>query len=413
MRQPWCPDSDAAESGRDKKAWSHGLTARLSLANRHVGSGPLKVICVMGTRPEAIKMAPVVRALRARGMEAPVLATAQHLGLLEQMLATFGLEPAWNLNAMALDQTPASLTGILVPGLEGIFRTAQPDAVLAQGDTTTVFCAALAAFYAGIPFGHVEAGLRSGNLAAPFPEEGLRRLTTVLAQWHFAPTERAGAALRREGVNAAQIHVVGNTVIDALLAMAARTDLPVLPIRPLAAHERLVLVTLHRRENFGEPLQAIFSALRTFALRHPEARLLFPVHPNPNVKGPAEASLGAVSNIHLTEPLDYPTLVTALKQAYLVLTDSGGLQEEAPALGKPVLVFRDITERPEAIDAGGARLVGGSGEGFLALTESLWDDPVAYGRMASPRFPFGPEGASARIADLLAGSSGIQSLRNA
>jgi UDP-N-acetylglucosamine 2-epimerase (non-hydrolysing) len=273
--------------------------------------------------------------------------------------------------------------------------------VLAQGDTTTVFCTALAAFYAGIPFGHVEAGLRSGDLAAPFPEEGMRRLTTVLTKWHFAPTERAKAALLREGVSESDIHVVGNPVIDALLQMAARKDLPALPIRPLDSQERLVLVTLHRRENFGKPLEAIFSALRTFAQRHPEARILYPVHPNPSVKGPAETILGGVPNIHLVAPLDYPTMVTALKQSYLVLTDSGGLQEEAPALGKPVLVFRGVTERPEAVDAGGVRLVGGRGEGFFTLAEELWNHPAVYGRIAIPRFPFGRGDSAILIASIL------------
>ena len=362
------------------------------------------MICVIGTRPEAIKMAPVVLALRGLGFDAPVLATAQHRGLLDQMLGNFGLEPTWDLDVMAPDQTLASLTGALVPALDRIFRDTQPTAILAQGDTTTVFCSALAAFYAGIPFGHVEAGLRSGDLAAPFPEEGMRRLTTVLTKWHFAPTAKAKAALLKEGVAPSGIHVVGNPVIDALLGMAARTDLPTLPIGPLQAHERLVMVTLHRRERFGEPLQKAFSALRTFAQRHPEARLLYPVHPNPNVKGPAEACLGGLPNIHLVEPLDYPTMVAALKQCFFVLTDSGGLQEEGPALGKPVLVFREVTERPEAVEAGGVILVGGSGERFPASAEALWTDPAAYGRMATPRFPFGQGDAGDQIARLLAGS---------
>lgn len=362
----------------------------------------MKVICVIGTRPEAIKMAPVVRALLARGIEAPILATAQHRGMLDQMLATFGLEPTWDLDAMSPDQTLASLTGTLIPALDKIFRDYRPDATLAQGDTTTVFCAALASFYAGIPFGHVEAGLRSGDLSAPFPEEGMRRLTAVLTKWHFAPTETAKSALLKEGVAEVGIHVVGNTVIDALLGMADRTDLPALPIRALESNERLVLVTLHRRESFGTPLQSIFTALKTFARRHPEARLLYPVHPNPNVKGPAESILGGLPNIQLTDPLDYPTLVAALKQSYFVLTDSGGLQEEAPALGKPVLVFRDVTERPEAVLAGGARLVGGSGEGFLEMSEALWSNPSAYDGMAIPRFPFGRGDAAIQIASILA-----------
>ena len=362
----------------------------------------MKAICVIGTRPEAIKMSPVVQALRGLGIDAPILATAQHRGMLDQMLATFGLEPAWDLDAMSPDQSLASLTATLVPALDRIFREARPDIVLAQGDTTTVFCAALAAFYVGVPFAHVEAGLRSGDLSAPYPEEGMRRLTAVLTRWHFAPTETAKAALLKEAIAAAGIFVVGNTVIDALLGTAARKDLPDLPIRALEPHERLVLVTLHRRESFGRPLEVVFGAIKAFAQRHPEARILYPVHPNPNVKGLAESILGNAPNIHLSAPLDYPTMVAALKQSYLVLTDSGGLQEEAPALGKPVLVFRDVTERPEAVLAGGASLVGGSGEGFQQLSEALWSNPAFYAEMATPRFPFGHGDAALQIATILA-----------
>lgn len=361
----------------------------------------MSIICVVGTRPEVIKMAPVVRALRGQGIDAPVLATAQHRGMLDQMLSTFGLEPTWDLDAMSPNQTLATLTGSLVPSLEKIFIEAKPAAVLAQGDTTTVFCSALAAYYSGTPFGHVEAGLRSGDLQAPFPEEGMRRLTAVLAKWHFAPTECARAALQMEGVPDSHIHVVGNTVIDAVLDMASQNDLPNLPIPPLNPQERLVLVTLHRRENFGAPLAAVLEALRTFAEGHPEARLLYPVHPNPNVKGPAESILGNIPNIHLVPPMDYPVLVSALKQSYLVLTDSGGLQEEGPALGKPVLVCRDVTERPEAVQAGGARLVGTDSDRILSALACLWDNPEAYGAMATPRFPFGTGDAARQIADSL------------
>lgn len=346
-------------------------------------------------------MAPVVHALRKQGVEAPILATAQHRGLLDQMLAVFGLEPQWDLDAMKPDQTLATLTGTLVPALDQVFREAAPHAVLAQGDTTTVFCSALAAFYAGIPFGHVEAGLRSGNLLAPFPEEGMRRLSAVLSRWHFAPTEMSQKALLREGYPESSIHVVGNTVIDALLSTAARRDLPTLPIPPLQPGERLVLVTLHRREIFGEPLRQALHAIRDFAHRHPEARLLYPIHPNPHVKGPASEILGGLPNVQLMEPLDYPTLVSVLKQAYLVLTDSGGLQEEAPALGKPVLVFRDVTERPEAVEAGGVILVGTDPDLIRRETDRLWSDPVAYRRMAQPRFPYGDGSSSSRIAEIL------------
>jgi UDP-N-acetylglucosamine 2-epimerase (non-hydrolysing) len=361
-----------------------------------------RVICVIGTRPEVIKMAPVVRALRARGFEARILATAQHRGMLDQMLAAFGLAPDWDLDAMQPGQTPASLTGRLVPAIDGILRAQGANAVLAQGDTTTVFCAALSAFYAQVPFGHVEAGLRSGDLAAPFPEEGMRRLSAVVARWHFAPTETSRQALLKEGFERAAIHVVGNPVIDALLEIASRRPAWPEVVRPLAAGERLVLVTLHRRESFGEPLRRILGALRDFAQRHPDARLVYPVHPNPQVQGPAREILTGLANADLVEPLDYPQLVALLQASHLVLTDSGGLQEEAPALGKPVLVFREVTERPEAVEAGGVRLVGSSPEAFLREAEPLWTDDRAYRAMAQPRFPYGDGTAGARIAAILA-----------
>ena len=362
---------------------------------------PPKILSIVGTRPEVIKMAPVIQALRAQGLDAPILVTGQHRELLDQMLQAFDLQADWDLDLMRPNQDLATLTGHLIPGIARILKEAKPAVVLAQGDTSTVFCAALAAYYEGIPFGHVEAGLRSGDLRSPFPEEGNRRLAGVLARWHFAPTATAREALLREGSSPSQIHVVGNTVIDALLQMATRPALPWPNIPPLEAHERLVLVTLHRRENFGQPLQTILESLRAFALGHPEARLLYPVHPNPNVKGPAETVLGGLPNVHLVAPLDYPTLVNVLKQAFLVLTDSGGLQEEAPALGKPVLVFRDVTERPEAVEAGGVRLVGSDPQRFHGEIERLWNDQQAYLDMAQPRFPYGNGDASRQIAKIL------------
>jgi len=362
----------------------------------------LKILCVMGTRPEVIKMAPVVKALRARGIDAPILATAQHRGLLDQMLEAFCLKSEWDLDVMKPNQELATLTGALIPRLNEVFKEARPNAVLSQGDTTTVFCSALAAFYAGIPFGHVEAGLRSGDLSSPFPEEGMRRLSAVLARWHFAPTEHSARLLRREAHPAQRIHVVGNTVIDALLSVANSENLPWPPyLRPLGTDERLVLVTLHRRENFGEPLQRILTALRTFAINHPEARFVYPVHPNPNVHGPAHQILQGLTNVDLVEPLDYPVLVRLMREAFLILTDSGGIQEEAPALGKPVLVFRDVTERPEAVEAGGVRLVGSDPERFMTLAEHLWSDPAAYDAMARPRFPYGDGHSSMRIVDIM------------
>ncbi len=361
-----------------------------------------RIICVVGTRPEAIKMAPVIKTLRQKGFDALILATAQHRGMLDQMFESFDLRPDWDLDAMTPNQTLASLTGTLVPALDKVLRESHADAVLAQGDTTTVFCAALAAFYAQIPFGHVEAGLRSGDLWAPFPEEANRRLSGVLSRWHFTPTETSRAALAREGYPDDQILVVGNTVIDALLETAHKPDLPwPAKVPALGPGEWLVLVTLHRRENFGEPIERILGSLKAFSMRHPEARIVYPVHPNPNVSGPANRVLGGLPNVHLIEPQDYPVLVGLMRSSHMVFTDSGGIQEEAPALGKPVLVFRDVTERPEAVAAGGVLLVGSDPARFEASAEALWAGGEMYEAMAQPRFPYGDGHASARIAEIL------------
>ena len=361
-----------------------------------------RVLCVIGTRPEVIKMAPVVQALARAGLEARILATAQHRGMLDQMMASFGLRADWDLDAMRPGQTLPDLTGRLVPGLADTLQAAGADAVLAQGDTTTVFCAALAAYYLDLPFGHVEAGLRSGDLRSPFPEEGMRRLVAPLTRWHFAPAETARRALLREGIPDIGLHVVGNTVIDALLDTVARPDLaPPRSVQALAPGERRVLVTLHRRENFGAPLERILDSLQRFARRHPTARLTYPVHPNPRVQGPARAHLEGLPNVDLIEPLDYPELVALMQEAYLVFTDSGGIQEEAPAIGRPVLVFREVTERPEAVEAGGVRLVGSDPRLFDAEVERLWNDDGAYAEMARPRFPYGDGHAAEKIVAVL------------
>lgn len=363
-----------------------------------------RIICVIGTRPEAIKMAPVVTALRRSGIDAPILATAQHRHLLDQVLSTFDLSAEWDLDAMTPRQGLSALLAKILPKIDDVVRSSDAAAVLAQGDTTTVLAAALAAFHAGVSFGHVEAGLRSGSLAAPFPEEGNRRLAGVIARWHFAPTETAAVALRREGTKEQHIHVVGNSVIDALLGLSERSDLPwpARVPRPDPA-KRLVLVTLHRRENFGAPIKTIMGSLRKFAQRHPEADLVYPVHPNPNVLEPAQAILGGLPNVHLIDPVEYPEMVNLLRNAYVVFTDSGGLQEEAPALGKPVLVFREVTERPEAVAAGGVKLVGSDPEAFRAEAEILWHGGERYAAMALPRFPYGDGRASERIASILGG----------
>lgn len=362
----------------------------------------MKVICIIGTRPEAIKMAPVVKALRAMGVEAPILATAQHRQLLDQVLSVFDLQTDWDLDAMKPNQNLSELLGRLLPELDRVVRGSGPDAILAQGDTTTVLAASIAAFHTGIPFGHVEAGLRSGDLQSPFPEEGNRRLASVLARWHFAPTAGSAQALRAEGIPEERIHIVGNTVVDALLEVSNRPCLPwPIGVPTLAEGAKCALVTLHRRESFGEPMKAILNGLKEFAENHQGDIFIYPVHPNPNVREVAHLILGGVANFHLVEPMDYPTIVNVLRQAYAVFTDSGGLQEESPFLGKPVLVFREVTERPEAVSVGGAILVGADPVKFLAAAGRLWDDPAHYSEMAVPRFPYGDGHSAGRIAEIL------------
>ena len=363
---------------------------------------PTRIICIIGTRPEAIKMAPVVRALREGGFDAPILATAQHRDLLDQVLSAFDLTAQWDLNAMTPNQGLSELIARILPQIEQVIRQSRAAAVLAQGDTTTVVAAALAAFHARVPFGHVEAGLRSGSLDAPFPEEGNRRLTSVLTRWHFAPTEISRRALLAENVPQEAIYVVGNSVIDALLGIADRPTLPWPEGAPKPiANRRMVLVTLHRRENFGAPFDAIFRSLKEFALRHPDADLVYPVHPNPNVMEPARTILAGLPNVHLISPVQYPAMINLLRHAYMVFTDSGGLQEEAPALGIPVLVFRGVTERPEAVSAGGVRLVGADPVRFRNEAEALWHSQDHYSTMARPRFPYGDGTTSQRIASIL------------
>lgn len=364
-------------------------------------------LCVMGTRPEAIKMAPVVRALRARGFHAPIVATAQHRHLLDQVLGTFNLKADWDLDSMRPNQNLSVLMGRMLPELERLILDCHADVVLAQGDTTTVAATAIAALHARVPFAHVEAGLRSGDLNAPFPEEANRRLTSAITRFHFAPTQVSVNALRREGIESDTIHLVGNTVIDALLETAARPDLPWPEgTKPLGEGERLALVTLHRRENFGDPLRRILGGLRAFSEAHPETRLIYPVHPNPNVCGPAKEILGHLPNVALIEPVEYTVMVGLMRSSYALFTDSGGIQEEGPALGKPVLVFRDITERPESVSAGAALLVGSDPNVFLEKAEALWSCETLYLKMAQPRFPYGDGTASRQIAEILAHTLG-------
>jgi UDP-N-acetylglucosamine 2-epimerase (non-hydrolysing) len=365
---------------------------------------PHRVLVVVGTRPEAIKMAPVVAALRGRApeLETRVCFTGQHSALVDQVLETFDLKPDDDLGIMREGQSLYDVIHDALDGLRDVTRSCRPEVILVQGDTATVFVGSLVAFLEGVKVGHVEAGLRSHDKWAPFPEEVFRRLADVLADYYFAPTVRAREALVREGVPPGRVYLTGNTVVDALLSVAD-TDRPVRDpalARVLGGDRRLVLVTAHRRESFGEPLREVFGALRSLADAVPDVEVVYPVHPNPNVRAPAAELLSGHARIHLTEPLDYLDMVSALRGAALILTDSGGIQEEAPTFGTPVLVLREVTERPEGVEAGVAELVGTGGERVreraLAILRA---DPVSRG--VRPPNPYGDGKAAERIADIL------------
>lgn len=358
-----------------------------------------KILCVVGTRPEAIKLAPVILKLKGEPwVEVRVLATAQHRHMLDQVLAFFNIEPDIDLDIMRPNQALTTLTARLLLDMDDVLLAEKPDVVLVQGDTTTVMAVALACFYHRIPIGHVEAGLRTWDMQNPFPEEANRVIAGKLARWHFAPTDGSRQNLLREGVPDSEIILTGNTVIDALLMTAAK-DLEI-GIK-LDANKRLVLITSHRRENFGEPFRNICKALQTLAERNQDVQFLYPVHPNPNVKDVAQDMLGNCPNIHLCEPLDYAPFVAAMKRAYLIISDSGGVQEEAPALGKPVLVLRDETERPEAVDLGVVKLVGPNYDRIVNEAQRLLDDEFAYREMARGVSPYGDGRAAERIVKTL------------
>jgi UDP-N-acetylglucosamine 2-epimerase (non-hydrolysing) len=361
-----------------------------------------RILVAIGTRPEAVKMAPVVHALkREPWADVRVLATAQHRHLLDQMLEVFDIRPDVDLDIMQPGQSLSALTARLLERLDDVLAQEEPDAVLVQGDTTTVMAVAMAAFYRDIPVGHVEAGLRTGDLRHPFPEEMNRVVAGRLARWHFAPTAQARHNLLQERFDPASVYVTGNTVIDALLWMAENRSLPS-PVVP--AGKRLVLVTAHRRENFGAPFEAVCEAIRDLADAHPDIHVLYPVHPNPNIVGPARRLLGGHPRVSLCDPLDYPAFVGAMKSASLILTDSGGVQEEAPALRKPVLVLRHETERPEAVDAGVVKLVGPDRSAIVREASRLLDDPAAYAAMATGASPYGDGHAAGRIVAILRGA---------
>lgn len=374
----------------------------ISILSGHVSEkghndGKIRVLVVYGTRPEAIKMAPVVTALQARGdrFETVVCNAAQHREMVEQVQELLGLVPDLDLDLMRPNQRLNELTARVVEAMDGVLERERPDWLLVQGDTTTAMGAALAAFHRGVPVGHVEAGLRTGDLTRPFPEEANRRLIDVIAGALFAPTERARDALLAEGIDAQRVFLTGNTVVDALQSVAASLG--------EVAREDEVLITVHRRESFGEPIRGVFQAIAELAERFPHLRWVYPVHRNPQVREPARAMLGGIANIELHDPFDYRELVRRLMRARCVLTDSGGIQEEAPTFGTPVLVLRERTERPEGVEAGVARLVGVDRRGIVAAVDELLTDSADRESTAAAVNPYGDGRAGERIAAILAG----------
>lgn len=373
----------------------------------------LKVITVFGTRPEAIKMAPLVKELKRHQpeIECKVAVTAQHREMLDQVLALFAIEPDYDLNVMRKRQSLFDITDRVLLGLQEILQSEKPDLVLVHGDTSTTFVAALAAFYLQIPVGHVEAGLRTYDKFSPFPEEINRQLTGVLADLHFAPTEQAQKNLLREGVAKENIYVTGNTVIDALLVTVHPDyvfDEPILSDLP-GDGQRILLVTTHRRENLGEPLREVYGALRTVIECYPDVAVVFPVHKNPLVRNVVAEELGGLERVHLIEPLDYQPFVNLINRSYVVLSDSGGLQEEAPSLGKPVLVLRNTTERPEAVGAGTVRLVGTDKETITEELIRLLERQTEYEKMANAVNPYGDGQAAIRIVQAIKHRYGLRS----
>jgi UDP-N-acetylglucosamine 2-epimerase (non-hydrolysing) len=370
----------------------------------------LEIWVVLGTRPEAIKMAPVIRALRQHpgAFRCRVVVTAQHRDMLDQVMRAFALVPDCDLDIMTEDQDLIDITSRVLTGLRRCFALERPDLVLVHGDTTTTLAAALASFYHRIPVGHVEAGLRTRQHDSPFPEEMNRHLTGVLARVHFAPTAGACRNLLAEGVPRADIVIAGNTAIDAVLLRLAELGPAPIGAPTFASNRRGILVTAHRRENFGEGIKNICEALREIALLHPDVHVIYPVHQNPNVRGPAHRILGDVPGVSLLPPLDYDAFIRLMAEAELILTDSGGIQEEAPSLGKPVLVLREVTERPEAIEAGTGKLVGARRESIVQTTLRLLEDREEYLRMARAVNPYGDGHAAERIVAALASRFGVE-----
>lgn len=368
-------------------------------------SGKFRILSVFGTRPEAIKMAPLVAALaRANDLDARVCVTAQHREMLDQVLALFDIQPDYDLDLMKPGQGLDDITAAVLAGLSPVLDEFQPQLVLVHGDTTTTLAASLAAYYRKIPVGHVEAGLRTGNIFSPWPEEVNRKVAGAIAQLHFAPTEASRQNLLAESVRDETIEVTGNTVIDALIDVVAMLDADPEQAASfekqfdLHPDKKLILVTGHRRESFGDGFQRICDSLAALAAR-PDIEIVYPVHLNPNVKGPVEQRLGQFANVHLIAPLDYLPFVFLMSRAHIILTDSGGVQEEAPSLGKPVLVMRETTERPEAVEAGTVNLVGTDSDLIVAEANRLLDDRAAYEAMSFAHNPYGDGKASARIVE--------------
>ena len=367
-----------------------------------------RVYIILGTRPEAIKLAPVIQVFqKSSSFELQVILTGQHREMVEQVMHLFNIKADYDLEIMQVQQSLNDITCRSLQGLEALFKDKKPDLVVVQGDTTTAFAAAMAAFYQKIPIGHVEAGLRTDDIFNPYPEEANRRLISQITQLHFAPTPWAVENLHRSGV-LGEIHMTGNTVIDALLNVAATKAVCNIPGLDWDSY-RVLLATVHRRENWGEPLQAIAQGFLQILDKFPDTAMLLPLHRNPTVRVPLQELLGNHSRIFLTDPLDYGELVGAIGRSHLLLTDSGGLQEEAPSLGKPVLVLRDTTERPEAVAAGTAKLVGTTSENIFANAAELLSDPDAYQAMANAINPFGDGHAAERILQIVQNYLGLSS----
>jgi len=364
----------------------------------------IKVMTVFGTRPEAIKMAPLIKQLESTpGIESKVCVTAQHREMLDMVLELFKIKPDHDLDIMKHGQTISDITNRVLKGLEGVLKSDRPDLILVHGDTTTTFVGALAAFYEKIPVGHVEAGLRSGNKYSPYPEEMNRILTSQLSNLHFAPTVQNYNNLMAGGISADNIYITGNTVIDALIQVVKDdyvfNDTVLDNIDFL--NKKVILVTCHRRENWGKPMEDIFNAIRDIVHTHEDVEVVFPVHLNPQIKSLAQNILGDVERIHLIEPLDYEPFVNILNKSYLILTDSGGVQEEAPSLGKPILVLRTETERPEAVEAGTVKVVGVDRDKIVNETSLLLTSQDAYNKMAGAINPYGDGKASERIVEAI------------